>query len=97
MKVRTHFLTIAAGAAFALGALSVPATASALTWETAITPQTSVSGSAQAADRTADWAKQVAAMEQLSGVRHGSDGPFGFLEEAKSLRGYPTAGQVAAR
>lgn len=97
MKVRTPFLTIAAGAALAIGALGVPATASAASWQTAISPNMSVSGTAQTAERVADWTKQVSAMTQLTGVKSANAAPLGFFEEAKSIRGNTAAGQVATR
>lgn len=97
MKIRTQTLTAAAAAAFALGAFALPGAASALTWDQAIAPKASVTGTSQSVDRTADWAKQVTAMSQLSGMTRAGTGPLGFFEEAKNLRGYASGGQVATR
>ena len=97
MKIRTNVLTLAAGAALALGALALPGSASALTWDKAITPSMSVTGAPQTADRTAEWTKQVTAMQQLVGVKTGGKAALGFFEEARNVGGASVSGEVAIR
>lgn len=97
MKIRTRVLTLAAGAAVAAGAFALPGSASALTWDKAIMPNMSVSGSAQSTDRTADWTRQVSAMQVLRGTAAQDTGPVGFFESARTILGATTAKQVAER
>ena len=60
-------------------------------------PNMSVTGTAQLVDRTADWSRQVGAMQTLRGTAAAANSPFGFFESARTIRGEATAKQVASR